>query len=263
MTRIEIEALAESVLRSFGMWRLPVDPLKIIAEEDILAKPGCFGGKFDARIEFYPEFERFCIFYEESATTSGRVRFSLAHELGHYYLPDHNLRLRSGEEHFSNVDYRSRDPHERQADEFAAGLLMPRELFLEKVEKFRGKICDLENIKVLAEELGTSITSTALRYCTCDIEPATIIFSKDGKILWSKASEDMKFLGLSYMKVGGDLPDGSCGRDLIDNTDQQRREGEVDSEVWFDRPRHEALWEDSLLLGDTTYMLTLLTPSNP
>jgi Zn-dependent peptidase ImmA (M78 family) len=81
--------LAEKVLRSFNLWRLPVQPLEIATQEGIVIRSGFFGEGFDARIEYYRSHEAFCIFHAEPGgwRTEGRVRFSLAHELAHFYLP--------------------------------------------------------------------------------------------------------------------------------------------------------------------------------
>lgn len=259
MANREVEAVAEQVLRSFGLWRLPVDPLQIAKEEDILLKPGAYDGKFDARIEYFPDFNRFCIFYRNEGTIPGRVRFSLAHELGHYYLPEHQARLRDKIEHFSTSDFRSRDPHEAEADEFAAALLMPRDLFIKKVKNFRQSVCDLRDLSTLAEQLQTSLTSTALRYCECDIEACTIIFSENGTIRWVKASTDMRYLRMSFVE-GRNIPAGSKSEELLEEPEERRLDGEVDATVWFSRPQQSTVWEDTMFLGNTPYMLTLLTP---
>ena len=70
---------SEEVLRTLGMWRVPVDPLAIAKEEGIELAPGTYGRRFDARIEYLPVIRRFVIYYQEPGPgrTDGRVRFSL------------------------------------------------------------------------------------------------------------------------------------------------------------------------------------------
>lgn len=72
--------LAENVLQSFNLWRLPVRPLEIAAQEGIIVQPGFFGEGFDARIEYYRSQHGFCIFHAQPGgwRTDGRVQFSLA-----------------------------------------------------------------------------------------------------------------------------------------------------------------------------------------
>src|SRR5579862_4276167 len=198
----EIAAAAEEVLRALRMWRLPVDPFAIAKEERILLAPGVYGEGFDARIEYYAQFQRFGIFYRDFGKPEGRIRFSLGHELGHFFLPEHRERLLSGKVHDSESDYRSRDPIEQQADQFAANLLMPRNLFVKEVKSFRQSVCDLKDLGKLAGRLKTSVTSTAIRYCDCDIEGATAVFSRNGIVQWTYASEDMRHLGCHFVKSG-------------------------------------------------------------
>ena len=69
---------------------------------------------------------------------------------------------------------------------------MPKELFRQEIDTFRCGVCTLDDLTRLAEHLGTSITSTARRYCQCDREPCTVFFSKNGIITWGVSSTDMK-----------------------------------------------------------------------
>ena len=58
-----IRQMAETVLHDLGMWRLPVDPLQITKEEGIELASSDYGLGFDARIEYFHEFDRFGIYY--------------------------------------------------------------------------------------------------------------------------------------------------------------------------------------------------------
>src|SRR5579884_2148430 len=130
-SRIVSENLVKQHLLALDMWRLPINPLAIAHEEGIELAPGQYGAKFDARIKFVRSHKTFILFYKESSygPTEGRVRFSVGHELGHYYLPHHRAYLLRGQSHNSVTDFRSRAPIEVEADTFAAALLMPNELF--------------------------------------------------------------------------------------------------------------------------------------
>ncbi|MEX0676632.1 MAG: ImmA/IrrE family metallo-endopeptidase [Pirellulales bacterium] len=251
-----IAQAAEAVLSDLGLWKLPVNPLRIAEEEGIEIAAGFFGSGFDARIEYYPAFDRFAIYYQNFGPyrPEGRVRFSLAHELGHFYLPEHRTRLRSGGTHNSVADYASGDPMEREADRFASALLMPKELFVAEVRNFRGGFCTLKDLCALSERLLTSITSTAIRYCDCQIDAATVILSRDRMVLWSWPSEDMRYLGMSYVERGSRIPPASRTGALYDRNDvgsvADQIEGPVDSSIWFEWPKRSELWEEAMFLGD-------------
>jgi Zn-dependent peptidase ImmA (M78 family) len=250
----EIAAAAEEVLRALGMWRLPVDPFAIAKEERIRLVPGVYGEGFDARIEYYAQFQRFGIFYRDFGKPEGRIRFSLGHELGHFFLPEHRERLLSGKVHDSKSDYRSRNPIELQADRFAANLLMPRDLFVKQVKSFRQSVCDLKDLCRLAARLGTSVTSTAIRYCDCDIEGATAVLSENGIVQWTYASEDMRHLGCYFVESGSAIPRDSETAKLLKLLDggptDQVVGHQIDSHVWFDGPKRNLLYEEAMQLGN-------------
>src|SRR5437588_7476661 len=133
----DIELLAKEKLIALGLWRLPVNPLAIAKEEGIELAPGRYGEKFDARIKFVRAARTFILSYREpcDGLTEGRVRFSVGHELGHFYLPHHRGPLLRGETHSSVTDFRSRHPREMEADEFSSALLMPNGLFAAELKK--------------------------------------------------------------------------------------------------------------------------------
>ena len=84
-----------------------------------------------------------------------RQNFTLAHELGHYYLHKHQLMNKKHEDLILLRD-NEYTPMEREANEFAANLLMPE-------EKFRNFINSGTNqVKDLAEKFNVSIN--AIRY---------------------------------------------------------------------------------------------------
>jgi len=262
---------SEEVLRTLGMWRVPVDPLAIAKEEGIELAPGMYGQRFDARIEYLPVIRRFVIYYQEPGPgrTDGRVRFSLAHELGHFYLPDHRKDLLRGRMHNSQSDFRSRNPREQEADEFAASLLMPEELFATQVRMFRQNVCTLKEICALAEtRFHTSVTSTARRYLQCDIEACAIVVSQDGKVRWAMYSEDMARLNMKYVPFGAPVPRMSKTAGLWArmgaSDDLSLVEGSVDADVWFEHPYYrKRLWEEAMPLGYTGFVLTYLTLEDP
>lgn len=256
--------LSREVLETHEMMSLPVDPFAIAGIEEIELAPGKYTDGFDARIEFIPEATRFAIYYRPpgSGRPRGRVNFSIAHELGHFYLPHHREQLLRGEMHNSTSNFRSTAEQEREADEFAANLLMPRDLFIDEVRRFRQRVCTLKELSQLADErLGTSLTSTVRRYCQCDIEPCIAVFSKDGVVQWAMPSADMKAMGMGYVPFKAPVPKDSKTREAfqVDGVGTAI-DGRVLASAWFDNPTVERVWEDVLLLGRTGFAITLITP---
>lgn len=258
--------LTREILETHEMMSLPVDPFEIAEIEEIELAPGGYNDGFDARIEFIPEARRFAIYYRPpgSGRPKGRVNFSIAHELGHFYLPHHRQQLLEGEMHNSTSNFRSAADQEREADEFAANLLMPRDLFIAEVRRYRQRVCTLKELSQLADQrLGTSFTSTVRRYCQCDIEPCLAVFSKDGVVRWAIASADMKSMGMGYVPFTEAVPKDSKTREAFQLDEAGIAiDGRVLATSWFENPAVECVWEDVIVLGRTGFAITLLTPDD-
>ena len=263
----EIEQEAEVVLAAHEMKSFPVDPFAIAKLEQIVLVQGDFDGCFDGRIEYRRRLGagRFYLFYGQENPPdrpAGRVRFSVAHELGHFYLPEHREYLTSGVWHGSHSGFVSDKPTEREADLFAAALLMPRWEFKRRVSmKCRG-VCTLGDLVTFANEVfQTSLSSTAIRYAQMNFEPCSVVLSRDGHVLFSVRSDDMKRLGLGWLPRGTRIPATSVtGRVLAARVGgtKVKTEGAVDSDDWFESSRPHSLWEEVRVLGQTGLSLTFL-----
>ena len=47
----------------------------------------------------------------------------------------------------------------------------------------------------------TSITSTARRYCQCDVDPCNVVVSEGGVVVWAMHSEGMKARNMKWDTV--------------------------------------------------------------
>jgi len=116
---------AEEFLREEGIETLPIDPFAIAASRDIVveAKPDTAEGVSGMLLRHG---DNFGILYATHVPNEGFQRFSVAHELGHYFLDGHidHILPKDGI-HASRAGFVSADPYELEADSFAAGLLMP------------------------------------------------------------------------------------------------------------------------------------------
>jgi len=131
MRQSEIERTAEEVLSAHGLTSLSVDPLALARQEGIHVLAGRYGECFDARIEHRdgPGGGRYYLFYAEEEPPhrpASAVRFSVAHELGHFFLAPHRDYLLSGTWHGRHAGFIYDDRLEREADSFAKALLAPR-----------------------------------------------------------------------------------------------------------------------------------------
>ena len=186
--------LAEELLEDLCLDSLPIDPLAIADGERplLVAKGGNLGNLFDGQLEFHRRKDRFVLLYNTKYDRPGegmhpRTRFSLAHELGHYYLPQHNDHLRGGgASHQSRGEFTADITIEREADAFAAGLLLPKKQLVPRV---RGKELTPDLIGGLAEEFCVSWMATSLRCLEVTDSPCGLFALRDGRVAWKRTSE--------------------------------------------------------------------------
>ena len=128
---------------------------------------------------------------------SPRGRFTLAHELGHYFIDTHRVGLKKGllKPHPSHTNQKQHHAIEREADYFASCLLMPESRFQKDIlkKKFSPELLDC-----LKNEYNVSRTACVLRYADIGNHPLKIIYAIDGRIKWSHHSEDFPFKTLLY-----------------------------------------------------------------
>src|SRR5262249_251364 len=136
---------------------------------------GSYGDAFDGMLECRgARFHIYCNLDRVEHPESSRSRFTIGHELGHYFIDEHRLALLSGRApaHPSRTEYESKNLVEQEADHFASRLLMPTERFTEVAR--RAKL-GLGGVLSLARELRTSVTSTAIRYAQLDLVPCAVV----------------------------------------------------------------------------------------
>lgn len=193
---------------------LPVDPFEIARSERPLLKLVCedFGDSFDGQLEYHRKENRFLIFLNtkyDSKTDSDvhqRTRFTLGHELGHYFLKEHRAYLMGGgDSHCSWTEFRSDATVEREADAFAAGLLMPKKLARPIVNETE---LSFDRILHIAEQFNMSVLSTAIRTVELSDFPCAIVGIRRGRIAWVFPSESL-IEGGCYPPERGELVSGT------------------------------------------------------
>lgn len=203
----------------------------------------------------------FGIAYPTHVASEGFKRFSVAHELGHYRLPGHvDAVLDSAGRHTSQAGFRSSNRYEREADDFAAALLMPTRLF-----KFacRGLGDGVAAIRELQDECQTSFEATAIRYVQTSREPVAVIRSCGCTIEYASLSQALKeFPDLEWLRPGSTLP--ICSETAKFNRNpvnvRERRIAKAESELqdWFNGSSCQTIVEEVVGLGQYEKTLTLL-----
>jgi IrrE N-terminal-like domain len=148
------------------------------------------------------ERKRWMLLYNAAIKSPGRIRFTQAHELGHYIL--HRADRQSFECTEENMlDWSADDQDiEAQADEFASYLLMPLNDYRQQVS---GPV-ELDMMGHCADRYGVSLTAAILKWLSYTDEKALIIMSTDGYMKWAWSSRPALKAGAFYRTRGRPVP---------------------------------------------------------
>lgn len=258
LTLDSVARCAEQVLGELGIRALPVDPFAIAQHYEIECKgkllQGCSGCLILRNGSFW-------IVYH-NGWTSGFARFTVAHELGHFFIEGHPQILFPDDsgEHRSEGGFTSKTQHEREADHFAANLLMPAKLFNPALGSQSGR--GFPAIEALAEQCGTSMPATAIRYAQLSDVPVAIIMSSGERIEFCFMSEPLKAICANWIPKGSIVPreSGTHGfnKDEANVISGQRQEASSYLDAWFDDAEPIEMKEDVVGLGQYGKTLTVL-----
>jgi len=235
----KIKKLADQISSGYDE---KIIPLEKIGESEYLEiiydnyEPGTFDGMtiFDDE-EFYIHLN----IDNGNRINSPRSRFTLAHEFGHYFIDTHRIGLKLGilEPHPSKIDKVQYDKIEREADYFAACLLMPEENFCKDLRS--RKKFNFDVIEDLSREYHVSKTAFALRFAEIGNYPIKVVFAENGIIKWQKNSEGFPFWKLLN---NGKVPEGMIMGDFFkgDRTDAFRTAEILAGDCFEQVRKHEA-----------------------
>ena len=173
----DLSALADAVLGENHSGDGPVDPAAIARAKGLSVVYGHYGKAFDGLIRHRDgEFTVFCNLDRVRGAETPRARFTLAHELGHFFITGHRDALRSGRapHHPSFCEYESKLLVEQQADCFASNLLLPRGRFVSAAGQL-GADGGLRTVLGLAHRFDASVTATAIRFASLAVSPCVVI----------------------------------------------------------------------------------------
>ena len=254
---------AEAFLRDEGISALPVDPFAIAENRDIVVqgKPEEHNGVSGMLLRHGNDFG---IIYATHIPSPGFQRFSVSHELGHYFLPGHIDQVIKDGVHVSRAGFVTNDPYELEADHFAAGLLMPEAPFRKAMNQFDP---GLDAINQMAELCVTSRTATAIRFAELSDAAVAVIVSTGGVIDYCFMSNAMKSLPkLDWIRKGTPLPTGTATATLAADSERvsagDRLSDETDVRDWLGGTCRAAISEESVGLGRYGKVLTVLSSNS-
>lgn len=165
-----------------------IDPLVVAGRRRIDVVIGRLDG---ATAQILRHGERAIIRVSDQIVQLGRLRFTVAHELGHFLL---------GHRIPDDLDASAQFARhlEREADVFATEFLMP--------EAWVSPMCDVatsfEGIDAIAETFRTSTVASAVRFVELAAMPCAVVYSEAGYVAWAKRSRSFPSRIPAQLEIG-------------------------------------------------------------
>lgn len=158
-----------------------------------------------------------------------RKRFSIAHELGHLKLNHQTGKIKTV---CTNKDMMSwyKKSIETEANYFASELILPT--------KMLERLCDVEEVnfsavKYIAKTFRSSLTATAIKFVHLNPEKCALVYSENGKIIWSCRSGDW----YPFIQLGVPLDQRTEAYEFFQRKELYDDPVETPAEAWFDDTR--------------------------
>lgn len=198
------------------------------------------------------------IYINRNIRETGMKRFTLAHEFGHFLI----FKKRGIYSHiFRSQVYSRKSPEEREADAFAAELLMHKPWFNNFI---RDRTIDMDLIKDIANYFNVTLTAAAMRYANIGQFPIAVVITMNGKIISYFINECFPY---RYLKL-------KIGREtgvyrMLQNNENITEKILIEPYYWFEDKKLNygnvinKIWEQSIYLKYYGLVLTILWEYNP
>ena len=184
----------------------------------------------------------------------GRKRFTIAHEIGHYLLPGHDEYGSICETGDIERWNRTANSREREADDFAAELLIPTAVVRARLARSKPS---LEVIDTIASDCKASLAASAWKYCDLTSEQCSIVWSEGGRVSWSRRSSEFPF----FIRKGQAIEQDSFASNCFRGERVPYVPEPVPADAWIESENLKEgskIYEESRLLPSYGSVLTLL-----
>ena len=197
---------------------------------------------------------RGAIAVKNSMREETRKRFTIAHELGHLLMPGHDDYGICATE---VIESWTRDAKESEANAFAAELLMPLSLVTQLAAVAEPSFVPIER---LAATFNTSLTASGYRFATLTPYSVALVWSQNGRIRWTKRSEEFK----GWLRLREAVDARTLAADLFGGKHVPPGLHAVPADAWLESAGTDAtLLEESRLLPGYEAVLTVLWAKEP
>jgi len=147
------------------------------------------------------------IAYSSFIREQGKVNFTIAHELGHYF--SHRAgkdQIICTNDDLNDFSEKGQMPSiEQEANDFASYLLMPIGDFRKQVD---GQMITFDLLEHCRARYDVSLSAAALKLLSFTTRAMVIISSEAGKVRWSRSSQAALRMGVHFKK-GASIPEQS------------------------------------------------------
>lgn len=180
---VDVDEMARGAAELF-QWKDPITEIQAVSLDG-----------FEGMLACNEDSTKWMIAYNDKVKSEGRIRFTKAHELGHYIL-----HRQSQKEFICSKDdmlqWEGAKNIEAEADKFASHLLMP-------IDDFRLQMngdINIDSLGHCADRYGVSLTAAILKWLSYTEDKAVLVVSKDGFMDWASSSNSAKKSG-AYFKT--------------------------------------------------------------
>jgi Zn-dependent peptidase ImmA (M78 family) len=228
-----LSELAEYTAEIHCKGSLVIDPKQIADDLDIMCCFINYNHAFDGMLCFKQgDFYLHLNLGNNEHIHMPRVRFTFAHELGHYIIDEHRNALQlPGVNSHSSFPLVNQDLFiEREADHFASCLLMPASRIQKDVyrKKFGPTL-----INEIGAKYNVSVTAVLLRFIALGNHPIMVVCSRNGMISWHRESFDFPFTYPLYGHKGQVPENTSAGEYFYQKIKNSNKAETVFASDWF------------------------------
>lgn len=180
-----------------------------------------------------------------------RQRFSIAHELGHFKLNHTNGILQKICTKNDMMSWHSNNI-EAEANFFADELLLPKKMI--------EKMCDVAEINFkpvedISKKFRVSLTATAIKFVRLNPEKCAVVYSENGKIIWSYRSPEW----WPFIQHGRPLDKRTGAYDFFQGEELDTEPIDVDADAWLTNTKWvREISEHSIGAKQLGFVLSLL-----
>ena len=269
---------ARQLLRELNIQGIPIQPREIAEQLQIVVWEREMESQYDGCLMRVGD--TWGILLNNLIQSQSRKNFTIAHELGHYYLEREQIeRQISATDQKDKVaeivprhrcqgkDLRGFDSHrleEQRANQFAVELLMPSPIF--RADAVDLPEIGLPAIDALTAKYLTSLTSTAIRYTRLSSHVCAVVLSEGGRIKYFAYSDRFRQNSDCYLAKGKPLHPDSVAAPLAKGsfTKVKERQRKVPLAHWCSTQSDQPLVEQSRRLSRMNQVLSFLwLPDSP